>query len=68
MERIPAAKIGADLFRYRAQSCAGNKHAKERGLSNCKFQEGDASNLCELKDDTFDLVVSIFGDVRAKAI
>lgn len=44
---------------------AGNKRAKEQGLTNCKFQEGDASNLHELKDHTFDLVVS---HVRAKAV
>src|SRR5207245_9443347 len=44
---------------------AGNKRAKEHGLTNCKFQEGDASNLHELKDDTFDLVVSIFGAMFA---
>jgi SAM-dependent methyltransferase len=35
------------------------------GLTNCKFQEGDASNLHELKDHTFDLVVSIFGAMFA---
>ena len=44
---------------------AGNKRAKEQGLTNCKFQEGDASNLHELKDHTFDLVVSIFGAMFA---
>ena len=30
-----------------------------------QFQEGDASNLHELKDQTFDLVVSIFGAMFA---
>ena len=44
---------------------AGNKRATEQGLTNCKFQEGDASNLHELKDQTFDLVVSIFGAMFA---
>jgi SAM-dependent methyltransferase len=44
---------------------AGNKRAKEEGLTNCKFQEGDASNLHELKDRSFDLVVSIFGAMFA---
>ena len=44
---------------------AGNKRAKEEGLANCKFQEGDASNLHALKDDSFDLVVSIFGAMFA---
>jgi SAM-dependent methyltransferase len=44
---------------------AGNKRAREAGLPNCKFQEGDASNLTELRDHTFDLVVSIFGAMFA---
>ena len=44
---------------------AGNKRAKEHGLTNCKFQEGDASNLSGLKDDTFHVVVSIFGAIFA---
>ena len=44
---------------------AGNKRAKEAGLTNCKFQEGDASNLHELKDNSFDLVVSMFGAMFA---
>jgi SAM-dependent methyltransferase len=35
------------------------------GLANCKFQEGDASNLHDLKDHTFDLVVSMFGAMFA---
>jgi SAM-dependent methyltransferase len=38
---------------------------KEEGLTNCKFQEGDASNLDDLKDHTFDLVVSVFGAMFA---
>ena len=48
-----------------AGSEAGTKRAKEQGLTNCKFQEGDASNLHELNDHTFDLVVSIFGAMFA---
>jgi ubiquinone/menaquinone biosynthesis C-methylase UbiE len=31
------------------------------GVPNCKFLEGDATNLSELEDQSFDLVVSIFG-------
>ena len=31
----------------------------------CRFQEGDASDLHELEDDSFDLVVSIFGAMFA---
>jgi SAM-dependent methyltransferase len=44
---------------------AGNKRAAEQGLSNLTFQEGDASNLEQLPDQTFDLVVSIFGAMFA---
>src|SRR5205807_2113568 len=39
--------------------------AKEEELSNCRFQEGDASNLQDLEDHRFDLVVSIFGAMFA---
>ena len=65
---LPEAKLGADVLGVDiAQNLveAGNKRAKEHGLMNCKFQEGDASNLHELKDQTFDLVVSIFGAMFA---
>jgi ubiquinone/menaquinone biosynthesis C-methylase UbiE len=40
---------------------AGNRRAKEQGLNNCTFQGGDASDLHQLPDQTFDLVLSIFG-------
>jgi SAM-dependent methyltransferase len=65
---LPEAKLGADVLGVdiaRNLVAAGNKRAKEQGLANCKFQEGDASNLQELKDHTFDLVVSIFGAMFA---
>ena len=65
---LPAAKLGADVLGVDIASnlvAAGNKRAMEQGLTNCKFQEGDASNLHELKDQTFDLVVSIFGAMFA---
>jgi SAM-dependent methyltransferase len=65
---LPEAKLGADVLGVDiAQNLvdAGNKRAKDHGLTNCKFQEGDASNLHELKDQTFDLVVSIFGAMFA---
>ena len=29
---------------------AGNRRAKEHGLTNCKFQQGDASNLYDPED------------------
>jgi ubiquinone/menaquinone biosynthesis C-methylase UbiE len=65
---LPAAKLGADVLGVdiaRNLVEAGNKRAKEQGITNCKFQEGDASNLHELKDHTFDLAVSIFGAMFA---
>jgi len=65
---IPAAKLGADVLGVDIASnlvAAGNKRAKELGLTNCKFQEGDATNLQPLADKSFDLVVSIFGAMFA---
>jgi ubiquinone/menaquinone biosynthesis C-methylase UbiE len=65
---IPEARLGADVLGVDIAKNlveAGNKRAKAQGLTNVKFQEGDASNLSELKDDTFDLVVSIFGAMFA---
>ena len=44
---------------------AGNRRAAAEGLTNCRFQEGDASDLHDLQDDSFDLVVSIFGAMFA---
>jgi SAM-dependent methyltransferase len=44
---------------------AGNERAKTLGLSNLRFQEGDATDLRELGDERFDLVVSIFGAMFA---
>jgi SAM-dependent methyltransferase len=44
---------------------AGNRRAKEMGLANLRFQEGDATNLAGLQDKTFDLAISIFGAMFA---
>jgi SAM-dependent methyltransferase len=65
---VPAAKLGADVLGVdiaRNLVEAGNRRAKEMGLTNCRFQEGDATNLHELEDQSFDLVVSIFGAMFA---
>jgi len=65
---LPEARLGADVLGVdiaRNLVEAGNKRAREEGLPNCKFQEGDASNLHELKVHSFDLVVSIFGAMFA---
>jgi SAM-dependent methyltransferase len=44
---------------------AGKMRAKAEGLTNCSFREGDVTDLNELKDHSFDLVVSIFGAMFA---
>jgi len=65
---LPEAKLGADVLGIdiaRNLVDAGNKRAAEHGLTNLKFQEGDASNLEQVPDKTFDLVVSIFGAMFA---
>jgi SAM-dependent methyltransferase len=44
----------------------GRQPPRERSrLANCKFQEGDATDLRDLKDGAFDLVVSVFGAMFA---
>jgi SAM-dependent methyltransferase len=65
---LPAAKLGANVLGVDIASNlveAGNTRAQSLGLTNCRFQEGDASDLNELEDDSFDLVVSIFGAMFA---
>jgi SAM-dependent methyltransferase len=65
---LPEAKLGADVLGVDIATNlveAGNARAREAGLTNCKFREGDASNLHDLKDKSFDLVVSMFGAMFA---
>jgi ubiquinone/menaquinone biosynthesis C-methylase UbiE len=65
---LPGAKLGADVLGIdiaRNLVDAGNKTAAEHGLTNLKFQEGDASNLEQVPDKSFDLVVTIFGAMFA---
>src|SRR5687768_11674619 len=65
---LPEAKLGAEVLGVdiaRNLVAAGNKRAQAEGLNNCTFQEGDATDLNELQDETFDLVVSIFGAMFA---
>src|SRR5881409_3993586 len=65
---LPEAKLGADVLGVdvaRNLVEAGNKRAAEQGLTNLKFQEGDASNLAQVPDKSFDLVISIFGAMFA---
>src|SRR4249919_3818636 len=65
---LPAAKLGADVMGIdiaRNLVEAGNRRAKEHGLTNLKFQEGDASNLEQVPDKSFALIISIFGAMFA---
>jgi SAM-dependent methyltransferase len=61
---IPAAKRGAEVLGVDIASnlvAAGNRRASELGLANCRFQEGDATDMRGVQDRSFDLLVSIFG-------
>lgn len=65
---IPEAKLGAtvlgvDIARNLVE--AGNMRVKSEGLNNISFQEGDAIDLVDLEDNSFDLVVSVFGAMFA---
>jgi SAM-dependent methyltransferase len=65
---VPAAQRGADVVGVDIAAnlvAAGNARAQALGLANCRFQEGDASDLGELGDERFDLVISIFGAMFA---
>src|SRR5690349_8137415 len=65
---VPEAKLGADVLGVDISGplvAAGNARAEAEGLTNLRFQEGDATDLGELDDESFDLVVSIFGAMFA---
>jgi ubiquinone/menaquinone biosynthesis C-methylase UbiE len=61
--RLGAEVLGVDIARNLVE--AGNIQVRVEGLSNISFREGDASDLYELEDQRFDLVVSIFGAMFA---
>jgi SAM-dependent methyltransferase len=65
---VPEARRGADVVGVDIASnlvAAGKARAQAAGLTNLRFQEGDASNLEGIADERFDLVVSIFGAMFA---
>src|SRR5262245_50824482 len=65
---LPAARLGADVLGVDIASnlvAAGNRRAESEGLTNVRFEEGDASDLYCLEDESFDLVVSVFGAMFA---
>ena len=65
---MPAARLGARRAgrRHRPQPGRGGEPARQgAGPRQLRFQEGDATDLRELADSSFDLVVSIFGAMFA---
>ncbi|MEO8152113.1 MAG: methyltransferase domain-containing protein [Rhizobacter sp.] len=65
---VPEAQLGAEVLGVDIASnlvAAGNQRVKELALKNIRFQEGDACDLRPLEDNTFDLVVSVFGAMFA---
>ena len=61
---IPAARLGANVSGVDIATnlvAAGNERIQQEGLINIAIQEGDATNLQALDDESFDLVVSMFG-------
>src|SRR6187399_2015658 len=65
---IPAARLGAnvlgvDIARNLVE--AGNIRAARERLTNCTFQQCDAVDLHDLEDQSFDLLVTIFGAMFA---
>ena len=65
---LPAAELGAVVTGVDIAAnlvAAGTKRAEAAGLSNIRFEEGDASDLAGLDDDSFDRVVTIFGAMFA---
>ncbi len=65
---LPEAQLGAEVLGVDIANNlveAGNNRALAAGLSNCTFQVGDACNLSELEDHSFDMVVTVFGAMFA---
>jgi ubiquinone/menaquinone biosynthesis C-methylase UbiE len=63
LARLGAEVVGIDIARKLVE--AGNKRAAEAGLSQVRFQEGDACNLEGVGDHSFDLTLSVFGAMFA---
>lgn len=61
--RLKAEVLGVDIARNLVE--AGNQRAKTAGLTNLRFEHGDACDLKNIKDKTFDRVISIFGAMFA---
>ena len=65
---LPEAQLGAEVLGVDIAGNlveAGNDRARTKGLTNVRFQEGDATDLSELQDAQFDMSVSFFGAMFA---
>ena len=65
---LPMAQHGANVVGVDIADnlvAAGNRRAKAAGLNNLIFRQGDASDLRGLVDESFDLVVTMFGAMFA---
>ena len=65
---LPLARTGANVLGVDIADnlvAAGNRRAAEAGSDNLRFQQGDASDLAGIADNSFDLVVTIFGAMFA---
>ncbi|MFM2125175.1 MAG: hypothetical protein RL328_1626 [Acidobacteriota bacterium] len=65
---VPLARTGAevrgiDIARNLVE--AGNRRAEALGLKNLRFEQGDACSLEGVADDSFDLVLTVFGAMFA---
>jgi SAM-dependent methyltransferase len=61
--RLGAEVLGVDIASNLVE--AGTRRAQAEGLTNLRFLQGDATNLSQLSDRQFDVVVSIFGAMFA---
>jgi SAM-dependent methyltransferase len=65
---LPAARKAADVLGVDIAAnlvAAGNTRAREAGLYNLRFQQGDASDLAGIADESFDRVHTFFGAMFA---
>ena len=65
---LPAAERGANVLGVDIAPnlvAAGRARAAAAGLANLRFEEGDASELKGISNESFDLVVSMFGAMFA---
>jgi ubiquinone/menaquinone biosynthesis C-methylase UbiE len=65
---LPFARMGVDVVGIDIAANlveAGNRRAAEAGLDRLTFEEGDASDLQGVEDDSFDLTFSCFGAMFA---